>query len=141
MSPFWRLLALGCLTFMGGCSVSMPPLIDPPKVPEKDPLYQPGRVEPGRLEYAPDRSNFAPILTERLPYPTQTEANNAYRRLIAAAPGDRPGASTLGLFGCKPGALDPETARVTIYKARVVHCATDFLDANGHRVARRTENF
>ncbi len=29
---------------------------------------------------------FAPVLTERFPYPTQPEANAAYRRLLATAP-------------------------------------------------------
>jgi hypothetical protein len=119
----------------------MRPWVDPLKIPDKDALYQPGLIEPGRLAYAPDRSAFAPILTERLPYPTQNEADHAYRRFVAASPAEHLEAASLWLFGCKPGALDAETARVAVYKGPVVHCATDFLDENGHRIKRRTVNF
>lgn len=66
-----------------------------PPIPE--PLYSPEQVKPGRLEYAPDRSTFAPVLTERFPYPTQPEANAAYRRLLATA---RRIAPTPPRFGC-----------------------------------------
>jgi len=111
-------------------------------LPATDPLYWPDRVQPGRLEYAPDRTTFAPILTERFPYPTQQEANDAYLRLLAMAPAtNRPYPASLWLFGCKPGAIDSQTARVTRYRAPIAHCATDFLDAGGRRVTRETVNF
>mgnify|MGYP001033874067 FL=1 len=122
------------------CAGPRPPAADPgPPLPE--PMYAPAQVKPGRLEYAPDRSTFAPILTERFPYPTQPEANAAYRRLLASAPPDRAYPASVWLFGCKPGALDAQTARVTRYGGPVVHCATDFLDAGGRRVRRETANF
>jgi len=118
------------------CAGPRPPAADPgPPLPE--PMYAPAQVKPGRLEYAPDRSTFAPILTERFPYPTQPEANAAYRRLLASAPPDRAYPASVWLFGCKPGALDAQTARVTRYGGPVVHCATDFLDAGGRRVRCR----
>jgi hypothetical protein len=89
---------------------------------------------------APDRATFAPVLTEKFPYPTQTEANDAYRRLLAAMPQVGDGDS-VWLFGCKPGALDAQTERVTRYRGPFVHCATDSLDAAGRRLARVTVNF
>ncbi|KIZ46704.1 MULTISPECIES: hypothetical protein [Nitrobacteraceae] len=128
------------LIVLAGCAAPAASVADlGPPAPEA--LFSPERVKPGRLEYAPDRSTFAPLLTERFPYPTQPEANAAYRRLIAAAPSDRSYASSIWLFGCKPGALDEQTARVTRYRGPVVHCATDFLDASGRRLRRETANF
>ena len=136
------LLALSCATLTAGCASSAPPpIIEEARIPATDPLYQPRRVTPGRLEYAPDRSTFAPILTERFAYPTQPEANAAYRRLLALAQLDRSYPSSVWLFGCKPGALDAQTARVTRYRGPVVHCATDFLDPSGRPVSRQTVNF
>ncbi|SDR63772.1 hypothetical protein SAMN05519103_09020 [Rhizobiales bacterium GAS113] len=138
------LLVSTALTFaVGGCAA---PTGAPPgsetELPATDPLYWPERVQPGRLEYAPDQTTFAPILTERFPYPTQQEANDAYLRLLATAPAaSRPYPASLWLFGCKPGVLDSQTARVTRYRGPVVHCATDFLDAAAHRVRRETVNF
>jgi hypothetical protein len=136
------LLALTCATMMAGCASSAPlPIVEEAPIPATDPLYQPRRVTPGRLEYAPDRSTFAPILTERFVYPTQPEANAAYRRLLVLAPVERSYPSSVWLFGCKPGALDAQSARVTRYRGPVVHCATDFLDSSGRAVSRETVNF
>ncbi|BAV52635.1 lipoprotein (plasmid) [Mesorhizobium loti] len=128
---------------MAGCAQPIAtPAADATLLPATDPLYRPGRIQPGRLEYAPDRSTFAPVLTERFAYPTQPQANDAYRRLVVRAPGVlRPYPASIWLFGCKPGALDGQTARVTRYRGPVVHCATDFLDPSGHRVGRETANF
>jgi hypothetical protein len=135
------LVLLGCAFVPTGCAPPGRPLpVDVASIPATDPLYRPERVNPGRLEYAPDRSTFAPLLTERFAYPTQPEANDAYRRLLANTPPDRPNPSSLWLFGCKPGALDAQTARVTRYRGPVVHCATDFLGATGRRVGRQTVN-
>ena len=133
-------LMVPLLITLAGCATPAAPVVDlGPFAPE--PLYSPAQVRPGRLEYAPDRSTFEPLLTERFPYPTQPEANAAYLRLIAAAPADRLYPSSIWLFGCKPGALDEQTARVTRYRGPVVHCATDFLDASGRRLRRETANF
>jgi len=128
------------LMVLAGCAAPGAPVVElGPPAPE--PLYSPEQVKPGRLEYAPDRSTFAPLLTERVFYPTQPEANAAYLRLLAAAPGDRSYPASIWLFGCKPGALDEQTARVTRYRGPVVHCATDFLDGSGRRLRRETANY
>jgi hypothetical protein len=133
-------LAAPLLVALAGCAAPAAPVIDSgPPLPQS--LYTPEQVKPGRLEYAPDRSTFAPVLTERFPYPTQPEANAAYRRLLAAAPVDRTYPASIWLFGCKPGALDEQTARVMRYRGPVVHCATDFFDSAGRRSRRETANF
>ena len=106
-----------------------------------DALYAPASVTPGVLEYAPDRSTFAPILTERYAYPTQVEANAAYRRMIEVAPSNESVPASVRLFACRPGALDAETARVTRYPGPVVLCAVDFLDSGGKRLWREAANF
>jgi hypothetical protein len=136
------ILASGCAFILAGCAPSAPPpIVDVASIPATDPLYRPERVRPGELEYAPDRTTFAPVLTERFPYPTQVQANDAYRRLLAEAPSDSPTPSSVRVFGCKPGVLDEQTARVTRYRGPLVHCAVDFLDAAGRPVARETANF
>lgn len=132
------------LAALGGCAASEPTSIlvavpADPGIPE--PLFTPDRVVPGQLSYAPDRARFAPVLTERFSYPTQPQANAAYRRLIAAMPGDHAHPIAIILFGCRPGALDAQTARITRYRGAVVHCATDFLDGGGRRLRRETANF
>ena len=106
-----------------------------------DPLYRPDEVQPGRLEYAPDRSTFAPFLTERFPYPTQSEANAAYRRLLEAAHPNPRYPASVRLFGCGPGALDGQTARIRHDGGPIVHCATDFLDAIGRPLRREIVNY
>lgn len=129
---------------LSGCSTSAPepvPSIATISALERHALQTPERVVPGRLEYAPDSSTFAPILTERFPYPTQADANAAYLRLIGAAAPSRSYPSAVRLFGCRPGVLDAQTARVTRYRGPVVHCATDLLDDDGRRLRRETVNF
>jgi hypothetical protein len=136
------ILASGCAFLLAGCAPSAsPPTIEVGSAPARDSLYRPGRVQPGRLEYAPDRTTFAPMLTERFPYPTQAQANNAYRRLLAGAASVSLSLPSLRLFGCKPGALDAQTARVMRYRAPIVHCAVDLLDAAGRPLTRETANF
>lgn len=144
MSRTLEMLALAALAGLSACappstSIAFFPPAGPPAGVER--LYAPTRVSPGRLEYAPDRSTFAPILTERFPYPTQTQANAAYLRLIATAPLGQTYPASIWLFGCKPGAIDEQTARVARYRGQIVHCATDFLDAAGHRLGREAVNF
>ena len=132
------------LAALGGCAASEPTsiLVEVPADPGiPEPLYTPDRVVPGELSYAPDRARFPPVLTERFSYPTQPEANAAYRRLIATVPGDHAHPMAITLFGCKPGALDAQTARITRYRGPVAHCATDFLDGGGRRLRRETANF
>ena len=126
---------------LGGCAAPQSWPVNDYGPPSREPIYVPAEVKPGRLEYAPDRSTFAPILTERYAYPTQPEANAAYRRLLAFAPPGRSQPASVWLFGCKPGALDEQTVRVTRYRGPVVHCATDFLDQDGRRVRREAVNF
>lgn len=133
-------LAMG----LSGCSTSAPkpvPSIATISVLGRDTLQTPARIAPGRLEYAPDGSTFAPILAERFPYPTHADANAAHLRLISAAAPGRSFPSGVRLFGCRPGALDAQTARVIRYRGPVVHCATDLLDGDGRRLQRETMNF
>lgn len=141
MTP--RSVALPALLvlLLAGCASS--PAISPADqaLPVREPLYQPTRVRPGELAYAPDGSTFAPVLTERFPYPTQRQANDAFRRLAGQPMSALPASISIRLFGCKPGALNPVTARVTRYAAPIVHCATDHLDAEGRPLGRVTANF
>lgn len=129
---------------VAGCAATtseLPQLAAMASIRGAEALHTPARVVPGRLEYAPDGSTFAPILTERFPYPTQSGAKAAYRRLIGASVPGRPYPAAVRLFGCKPGALDAQTARVTRYRGPVVHCATDFLDGEGRQLRREAVNF
>lgn len=139
MSRIKQLALLPLVVALAGCAAREEAIVIAP--PGPDALYTPGRIVPGRLEYAPDRSTFAPILTERAAYPTQPEANAAYLRLIAAAPPGPAYPPSIWLFGCKPGARDAQTARISLYRGPVVHCATDFLDSSGRRLRRETANF
>ena len=143
MIPSLRFLPLGVALVLASCAEPVErPVADVALLPATQPLYVPRRVQPGRLEYARDRSTFAPILTERFFYPTQPQANDAYRQLLASAPpAQHPYPASIWLFGCKPGALDAQTARVQRFRGPVVHCATDFLDSSGQRVSRETANF
>lgn len=112
--------------------------------PTTDALYRADPVQPGRLAYAPDRETFAPVLTEPFTYPTQTQAEHAWQRAtfdrvdVAEQERRTPG---IRLFGCKPGALDSLTGRITRYRGPVVHCAVDFGLAPGHQPRRETVNF
>lgn len=135
-------LAPGLLALaLAACAAPSPQLAEALPPPMHDTLYEPERVQPGRLAYAPDRSTFAPVLTERFAFPTQAQANNAYRRLLGDDPISAPRPTSIWLFGCEPGALDAQSARVSRYPGPVVHCATDFLDAGGRRLRRETANF
>jgi hypothetical protein len=124
--------------------------------PARDPLFAPRQVIPGRLEYAQQRDAFAPLLTERRVYPTQTQANYAYRRLSGAGgriAGDLPvsassniaaaGPSTIRirLFACRSGVLNDATGRIEVSRGNQAHCATDFLYAEERKRFRRTVNF
>ena len=154
-----RVVPALCL-ILGGC---VPPVSSLPQreaPPSRDALYAPERVVPGQLEYAPDADTFAPVLTRRTAYPTQREANAAFRRSIAA-PGlyvitlesvlsvppagrgaaESPAPSSIRLFACAPDAFDDVTARVAPARGIEVHCATDFLDEAGKRLFRTTANF
>jgi hypothetical protein len=140
MTPQARFLIVGFGALLAACASPPPPGIGSVSIPSRDLLYEPERVTPGRLEYAPDRTTFAPVLTEKFPYPTQTEANDAYRRLLGETL-QVGAADSIWVFGCKPGAFDAQTARVARYHGPLVHCATDFLDASGRGFARVTANF
>lgn len=128
--------------------------VTPP--PARDGLYTPAAITPGRLEYAREPDSFAPILTHRLAYPTQAQANNAFDRENMAAyyptkgpyviraddplPSDRRAAS-VHLFACRPGVLNSVTGRIDPARAHGVHCATDFLDDQGRFLSRETVNY
>lgn len=80
-----RLAITGVALALAGCAGQpLTPIADGPAVPAHDAMYTPQRVGPGRLEYAPDRDTFAPILTTRGPFPTQQQANDAYQRALGA---------------------------------------------------------
>lgn len=106
-------------------------------------LYRADPVLPGRLAYAPDRETFAPVLTEPFTYPTQAQAEHAWHRAnvnrVDVAEQDRR-LPAIRLFGCKPGALDSLTGRVTRYRGPVVHCAVDF-GLPEHPLRREMVNF
>lgn len=141
MSRIAVVLSLPIMLVLSACAAPQPWPVTDYGPPAREPIYTPATVKPGRLEYAPDRSTFAPILTERFPYPTQPEANAAYRRLLAGSAREGNFPASVWLFGCKPGALDEQTARVIRYRGPVVHCATDFLDGGGRRLRREAVNF
>jgi hypothetical protein len=141
--------------FLSGCETSPPiALVAPPLA--RDRLYTPAEITPGRLQYAREPDAFAPILTDRVAYPTQEQANNAFARenmassyptkgpyVIRASdpsPTERPAAS-LRLFACKPGVLNSVMGRIVEPRGHAVHCATDFLDGQGRRLSRETVNF
>ena len=65
--------------FLSGCETPPPAaLVAPP--PARDRLYTPAEITPGRLQYAREPDAFAPVLTDRVAYPTQEQANNAFAR-------------------------------------------------------------
>ena len=126
--------------------------------PARDTLYTPAEVRSGRLEYAPDRATFAPVLTERFAYPTQPQAQNAFLRShwpnvrfskgAMVGPVQKPSdaepvypAANVRLFACRPGALDGQTGRMVRYRGPVVLCATEFLDEAGQRLWRAPINY
>ena len=146
-------LIIACLT---GCEVSPLQYSVAVSPPARDPLLTPHEVVPGRLEYARPPDTFAPVLTQRVAYPTQDQANYAFERFSMAAEnpfGDRlvihaadplpsgRGVVRIRLFACRPGALNDTTARIEAVRGHVVHCATDFLNAQDRPLSRKTVNF
>ena len=148
-----------CLA-LAGCAAPVAPETIEKIPPRNDIHFTPGAPIPGRLEYAPDRDTFAPILTERVAYPTQGEAHNAFARAttrpglyvitleetvsgerVAAGGADPTAPAGVRLFACAPGALDDQTGRVERYRGPVVHCATDFIASDGQRLFRATVNY
>ena len=141
---------------LAGCETSPAQYALVTAPPARDRLLAPREVVPGRLEYAEEPDAFAPLLTQRLAYPTQAQANDAFQRYLASAgravadplvvaaadpsPAVR-GAVRVRLFACRPGVLNDVTGRVEPAHGPVVHCATDFLDAQDRRLFRETVNF
>jgi hypothetical protein len=145
------------LTACAGPS-DLPAVLEAPMMaPARDALFTPEQVKSGRLEYAPDRSAFAPVLTQQFTYPTQPQAQNAFLRsqwpaigfattakgpiepvnadeVISPAAGVR-------IFACKPGALDGLTGRTVRFNGPVVVCATDFIGDRGEILWRAPINF
>ena len=140
--------------FLSGCETPPPGALVVP--PARDRLYVTAEITPGRLQYAREPDAFAPVLTDRVAYPTQEQANNAFARANMASsypttgpyvirasdplPSERR-AMSLRLFACKPGALNSVTGRIIEPSIRAVHCATDFLDGQGRQLSRETVNF
>ena len=135
---------------LAGCATNPEPYVGAVmSPPAREALYVPEKAQPGRLEYAPDRDTFAPVLTERFTFPTQQQANNAWLRArVPPGPYDiinaseecstpeSPGTnvSRISIFACKPGAFDEQTTRIARSRAPVVHCATDFINEAGQRL-------
>lgn len=153
-------LVLPAGVLIAGCAV--PPdastsLVTPIVTPARDALHTPDQVGSGRLAYAPDRSTFAPVLTERFAYPTQPQAQNAFLRsqwpqarfpkagkgpvLTPTFTGRTYPAASVRLFACRPGALDGQTGRIVRYRGPIVLCATEFLDEMGSRLWRAPINY
>jgi hypothetical protein len=116
--------------------------------PERDPLIAPAKLVPGRLEYAQQPDTFAPVLTHRIPYPTQDQANNAFRRdyVVLLDPARQSAADDrkavrVHIFACAPGTLNDTTARIEPPQGNAVHCATDFYNAADRRLSRETVNY
>ena len=144
------------VALLSGCQTPSPVALVAPPPPARDGLYTPAEIAPGRLQYAREPDAFAPVRTNRVAYPTQEQANNAFARdnmatyflskgpyVIRASdplPTDRRPAS-LHLFACKPGVLNSVTGRILEPSGQAVHCATDFFDGQGRRLSRETVNF
>ncbi|WID99751.1 hypothetical protein QO058_30630 (plasmid) [Bosea vestrisii] len=129
---------------VSACSQSQQVVVLKNRLPTTDALYHADPVTPGRLAYAPDRETFAPVLTEPFTYPTQRQAEHAWHRanfsrVDVGEQETRP--SGIRLFGCKPGALDSLSGRITRYRGPVVHCAVDFGLAPEQPFRRETVNF
>ena len=152
-----RSLVLVIVLAASGCAeLPQSDFVAAPAPPRHDALYTPERVKPGRLEYAPDRDTFAPVLTQKFTYPTQQQANNAWLRAKSSGDGgihiikgvdalslnqQEAAAARIAVFACKPGALDEQTGRIQRFDGPVVHCATDFIGDGGKAFRRETINF
>lgn len=139
-----RGMAAMLTVLLASCAQPQPVSLVAEGRPTSDALYRADPVRPGRLAYAPDRATFAPMLTEAYTYPTQPQAEQAWQRAslnrmeVMARNDGPPG---IRLFGCKPGALDSLTGRITRYRGPVVHCAADVAMASGLPPRRETVNF
>jgi hypothetical protein len=153
-------LLLSGAILLAGCAIQpdAPADVATPMVPPaRDALHIPQQVRSLGLAHAPDGSHFAPVLTERVAYPTQPQAQNAFLRSqwtrIGFSQGGKGPVSpamlagpvypvtSVRLFACRPGALDGQTGRMVRYRGPVVLCATEFLDEAGTRLWRAPINY
>jgi hypothetical protein len=150
------LIAPWILGGLAGCEAPRAQYSSMAGPPARDRLLTPREVIPGRLAYADEPDAFAPVLASRVAYPTQAQANYAFQRSWRSSerPDGDPSTLSVGdpkgadrapvrvrLFACRPGALDDITGRIELPRGRVVHCATDFLDAGDRGLFRETVNF
>jgi hypothetical protein len=141
---------------LAGCEAPRAQYASMAEAPARDRLLAPREEVPGRLAYADAPDAFAPVLTSRVAYPTQAQANDAFQRswasseqsdgdplaLIVGDPkGSDRGPVRVRLFACRSGGLDDITGRIVPTRGRGVHCATDFVDAQDRRLFRETVNF
>jgi hypothetical protein len=140
---------------LAGCEAPRAQYASMAEAPARDRLLTPREVVPGRLTYADAPDAFAPVLASRVAYPTQAQANYAFQRsgasrepsdgdplaLIVDDPKGSGEPVRVRLFACRSGALDDITGRIVSARRRVVHCATDFIDAQDRRLFRETVNF
>lgn len=129
MKAIALILTAGVLAGCATHSMSTADVIPPSKI---DPLQEPTTVKSDQLQFGDDPPDaFAPILTGRVPYPTQHEAFHALQRSQKY-----PDVSALRLFACAPGYIDEVSKRRRSIAATVVHCATDLFTGRAkHRVA------
>ncbi|MBG0812331.1 hypothetical protein IY145_23580 [Methylosinus sp. H3A] len=146
MKLFRRFAFLSVAAPIAACNSTVP---EPVALlaPSREPLLAPARVVPGRLEYAQEPDTFAPVLARQAPYPTQDQANNAFRRdyLVTldparSSPDDRK-AVRVQVFACAPGTLNDTTGRIEPPQGEAIHCATDFYNASDLRLSRETVNY
>ncbi|TQI65235.1 hypothetical protein FHT98_5105 [Bosea sp. AK1] len=144
---------------LAGCA-SQPVNDAPVLLPATSAYLAPEQVHRGGQEYGSGYERFPPIMTERIGYPTENQANAALRRSLwgtvpirtlvtkegveaIALPVALPDALAhrVRLFACRPGALDGVTGRVRTHRGPVVVCASDLLAADGAVLARVPLNF
>jgi hypothetical protein len=143
------------IAILSGCETPPPVALVTP-APARDRLYTPAEITPGRLQYVREPDAFAPVLTDRVAYPTQAQANDAFNRETVASSYPTKGpyvirasdpslaerrAASVHLFACKPGVLNSVSGRINDPRGHAVHCATDFLDGQGRRLSRATVNY
>lgn len=141
----WRATAAAIVAvLLPACSQPRQLFVLEDRLPTTDALYRAHPVTAGRFVYAPDRDTFAPVLTEPFAYPTQRQADHAWRRANfshIAVIGAETRLPAIRLFGCKPGALDSLTGRITRFRGPVVHCAVDIVLPPAQSLRRETVNF
>jgi len=104
-------------------------------------------VQPSRI--CATAGYFRPVLTQRLAYPSQEQANYAFERFSMAV--EYAASNSLVVRSAEPPFSDRRAVRIRLFACRLarsttrrkdrgsarpfVHCATDFLDAQDRRLS------